>query len=53
MPYIENVADSKRHGTWINPWDRLVENIGIDAAHERMRQIANPSKAGAANKSKK
>ena len=48
----ENVEDSKRHGTWANQWDRLVEKIGIDAAREHMKSISDPAKAGAGNKGK-
>ena len=48
----ENVADSVRHGTWSNSWDRLVGRVGIEAAKEHMRNIADPSKAGSGNKGK-
>lgn len=49
----ENIEDSKRHGTWVNGWDKLVEKLGgIEAAREHMKKIADPVKAGAANKGK-
>ena len=48
----ENVADSVRHGTHHNGWDKLVEKLGLNAAKEHMRNISNPSKAGSGNKGK-
>ncbi len=48
----ENVEDSKRHGTWASPWDRLIEKYGEKYAREHLRSIANPAKAGSGNKGK-
>ena len=48
----ENIDDSVRHGTKRNGWSSLVERLGENGAREHMRNIANPSKAGAANKGK-
>lgn len=48
----ENIEDAKRHGTWVNAWDRLVEKVGIEAAREHMKNIGDPAKAGAGNKGK-
>lgn len=48
----ENVKDAQRHGTWKNPYDRLVETYGVEYARERLRSVANPAKAGAGNKGK-
>jgi len=48
----ENIEDAKRHGTWANQWDRLVEKVGIEAAREHMKTISDPAKAGAGNKGK-
>lgn len=28
----ENIEDAQRHGTWISPWDRLVEKYGYEEA---------------------
>ena len=48
----ENIEDAKRPGTWVNAWDRLVERIGVEAAREHMKNIADPIKAGSGNKGK-
>lgn len=48
----ENIADAKRHGTWKNGWESLVEKLGEENAKAHMRNIANPTKAGSYNKGK-
>lgn len=48
----ENIDDSIRHGTKKNGWQTLVEKLGEEGAKQYMKSIANPSKAGSANKGK-
>lgn len=46
----ENMNDAKRHGTFKNGWELLVERKGLNGAIAHMRNISNPSKAGKGNK---
>lgn len=48
----ENIEDAKRHGTWVNGWDKLVEKYGYEeaCAMNRSRSLGNTN--GSGNKGK-
>ena len=46
----ENILDAQRHGTWKNPWERMVEQLGEEGAKARLSSVRDPVKAGTGNK---
>jgi hypothetical protein len=48
----ENVEDAKRHGTWVSPWDRLVEKYGYEEACRMNSRKMIGNNHGSSNKGK-